>query len=492
MCFFYSRMIQWWWTIWASACCLIVAKANDCSYIEEIGDQVLVRIVSIGPTCRLWNVMPCQEHHKFLVYRNMTDNKIEKMDKHLFQKTPELRQLFVFSSFLFVYNNFFNLKKIPIDVFEQLTSLLQVNLYDNGIQCRCSLWNSTVWAKEKCVSLSLNCKGINSVSYWNLESYYENRCGPNRKLKKRRKYIFNHPAYHKRRNHHDFSSPYDYPDFDTKPMYIDEDYIYDDTDTNETLSLDVSKSYCQIRKCRFSTYLDRMDCEGNNIEIFQSNSYPFPERMFTELVLDDNKLKTLEANAFDQLRELMIISLRKNLLSNLDPDVFKSLKNLIYLDLSENQLGGSFDSNMFSNQNNLQVVYINNNNVQSIDVELFRRVTSLKRLFLWENPLNCNCELRPIVKMVLKRKVLNQGRCRYPPLYDGELWDILKGASYCRLPLVYTQYKPAKADATTVVIIIVGVMVLIGCIMQIIHYLVKKYAVAKPGEFDIPSDIELF
>ncbi|KAJ9587505.1 hypothetical protein L9F63_028243 [Diploptera punctata] len=119
---------------------------------------------------------------------------------------------------------------------------------------------------------------------------------------------------------------------------------------------------------------------------------------------------------------------------------------------------------MFSNQNNLQVVYINNNNVQSIDVELFRRVTSLKRLFLWENPLNCNCELRPIVKMVLKRKVLNQGRCRYPPLYDGELWDILKGASYCRLPLVYTQYKPAKADATTVVIIIVGVMVLIGCI----------------------------
>ncbi|KAJ9587504.1 hypothetical protein L9F63_028242, partial [Diploptera punctata] len=393
-------MIQWW-TIWASACCLIVAKANDCSYIEEIGDMYC-KDVSIGVLrretyplnitnanrLRRLNLVSANltsvERDAFqnitnLVYLEMNDNKIEKLDNNLFKTTPELRQLFVarnriehlsiqlfksipnlthldissnpLSNFantqilsplkglLYLSINNLNLKKIPIDVFEQLTSLLQVNLYDNGIQCRCSLWNSTVWAKGKCVSLSLNCKGINSVSYWNLESYYENRCGPNRKLKKRRKYIFNHPAfytpsypgyrYHKRRNHHDFSSPYDYPDFDTKPMYIDEDYIYDDTDTNETLSLDVSKSYCQRRECRFSTYLDRMDCEGNNIEIFQSNSYPFPERMFTELVLDDNKLKTLEANPFDQLRELMIISLRKNLLSNLDPDVFKSLKNLI-------------------------------------------------------------------------------------------------------------------------------------------------------------------
>ena len=550
-----------WLTVFLSLFYLRKVKTDLCDYLEEIGDiyctHVDIKVLrSDQYPINLTNISDMRRMHltsanvktvefdafygmNSLVYLNLSENKIKELDNRLFTSTPELRTLVLsrnqmaslgkdlllpltelvlldvsgnpllrltdpqaFSSMkklLYLRANYINIKSIPTDLLESLSSLREVELRDNEISCKCNMRNFSEWARQKCISLSLNCRGKNNVNHPSLEYYYEHRCGPNGKTRIRPwggYYPRNRPDYgpgiyrdFSFRFPHNNKYPSHYPE-DSIDL-PEEDYTYDDTDTNESLPVTNFNSQC-VTSCRYSTTLDLMDCQATGITSFCGLNYPFKERAFSQLILDNNKLESLQRDSFDGLSELISISLRKMGLRTLDSNVFQDLKKLKFLDLSDNVLHNLMDKGLFLSQTNLVVLYINNNGIRLIDNELLKPLKSLKRVSLLGNPIDCNCDIQVMVRAVIKQRVYAHAICRYPELYDKLSWNILENAPQCKYPQYYTPYK-IETDQTTVVFIFFGSILAACCLVQFIYIVVNKYHKPKPGTiYYIPPDADIF
>ncbi|XP_076344968.1 keratocan-like isoform X2 [Tachypleus tridentatus] len=91
------------------------------------------------------------------------------------------------------------------------------------------------------------------------------------------------------------------------------------------------------------------------------------------LVLQNTKIKSLEAGAFGILENLLILSMRKNLLEYIERNVFPEHTSLEHLEVSDNRLRG-FSPDFFTNMPKLKVVLARNNDIKFLQKEVWSDV----------------------------------------------------------------------------------------------------------------------
>ena len=104
------------------------------------------------------------------------------------------------------------------------------------------------------------------------------------------------------------------------------------------------------------------------------------------LILDKNKLTTLNPNLFNGLKWLRELSIQKNELKDLQRRIFSDLVDLNELDLARNNLD-NLDKTVFTNLRNLTKLYLNINHLTILPTELFRGMINLEYLNLRGNRL---------------------------------------------------------------------------------------------------------
>lgn len=166
------------------------------------------------------------------------------------------------------------------------------------------------------------------------------------------------------------------------------------------------------------------------IILFIFHSYQFDGlKQLTELYLDNNRLRHIDANAFKTNRDLKVIHLQHNLLtfeefrykaspfqylheirklflshnllSNFLVDWELNTEYLEELDLSYNKFS-SIDLTEISDDWHNIAVELSHNNIATIivDNQISTRATFKSRWILGENPLNCDCRVLNLVKFV--------------------------------------------------------------------------------------------
>ncbi|PSN29215.1 hypothetical protein C0J52_28193 [Blattella germanica] len=425
-----------------------------------------------------------------LISLNMNDNNITHLDERLFLKTKDLQNLYLArnhlstlhddifielfelthldisgnplktlsdklfrnqKNLLYLYANTIGITSVPTDAIEPLTFLRTLHFNDNNINCSCCQKNITIWAMQRCLNLVVNCKfiGLYEVSSSSIEDFRQNYCGENSFPKRPNYDRVPHPGseyFNFRReyynSHRDLPQHGEFRNRLNRRRFRDRFYFgeaYQDACSNDSVAIiDPGPINCPKLQCRYLVSINQMNCDSIPLKTIDLKKYPFEERNFTDFILDNNELSTLDPDTFNAFDELLRLSLRGNHLEYIDTKVFRNLNKLRILDLSDNRLGDLLEKNLFFSQKRLQALYMNNNRISSIHEELFEPLKrSLKRLFMWGNPLNCDCNLRPVFFSIADTKIVHKATCMYPMLYRDKNWDILREATYCRLALDY-------------------------------------------------------
>ncbi|XP_013787735.1 toll-like receptor 9 [Limulus polyphemus] len=135
------------------------------------------------------------------------------------------------------------------------------------------------------------------------------------------------------------------------------------------------------------------------------------------LVLQNNKIKILEAGTFGTLEKLISLSVRQNLLEYIERNVLPEQTSLEYLEISDNRLRG-FSPDFFTNMPNLKVIRASNNDIKFLQEEVWSDVwTNLKIIDINGNPLVCNWTLSWIFDLGLPKDIV--GTCAEPENLKG-------------------------------------------------------------------------
>jgi len=147
-----------------------------------------------------------------------------------------------------------------------------------------------------------------------------------------------------------------------------------------------------IRSLALLTDLEILDLSGNNIAILLSGTFKAMSRL-RYLDLSKNKLELLLPRTFYGLANLEVLLLNDNkALSSVSDGSFANLSNLKYLFLYGCSLAGI------------------RSKARSGRSKLNDYLPTLRYMWLFGNPLNCDCELIPLLQFVNERHVrLDEG-----------------------------------------------------------------------------------
>lgn len=165
------------------------------------------------------------------------------------------------------------------------------------------------------------------------------------------------------------------------------------------------------------------------------------------LLLDHNHLRTLPPTAFEGVRALDLLDLRKNGLRSVHAQAFWGLVALQFLDLSDNQLEtlapGTFaplhalrslslagnrlallEPSALGALPGLRALSLQDNALSALEPGLLARLPALDSLSLHGNPWACGCALRPLCIWLLSHPSASGERC---VTWTAELggWDLL-------------------------------------------------------------------
>ncbi|XP_018532716.1 carboxypeptidase N subunit 2 [Lates calcarifer] len=128
------------------------------------------------------------------------------------------------------------------------------------------------------------------------------------------------------------------------------------------------------------------------------------QKNLNKLLLNFNKFKTVLPGMFDTLRQLETLQMKGNILTHLPTLLFLNLHNLRVLDLSQNKLE-EVKRETFSGLARLEILKMNNNLISNITSDTFHNISQLIELHLEGNKIS---ELTDgIFSALTELKVLN-------------------------------------------------------------------------------------
>ncbi|GFN74436.1 variable lymphocyte receptor b [Plakobranchus ocellatus] len=127
--------------------------------------------------------------------------------------------------------------------------------------------------------------------------------------------------------------------------------------------------------------------DSNEIREIRSGLFSSMEWL-NNLVLNRNRISTIESGALEGLTNLLVLRLENNLIKHIPNNVFNraDVPELQYIDLSNNKLE-IIESETFSNLTELDVLYLNHNRITYISQDAFKGLTKLSTLNLYDNSL---------------------------------------------------------------------------------------------------------
>jgi hypothetical protein len=150
------------------------------------------------------------------------------------------------------------------------------------------------------------------------------------------------------------------------------------------------------------------------------------------LLLVNAGLKTLKANTFDTVPNLLQLNISNNLLVTLDDRLFSNLTKLEVLDLSNNKLECLHDERLFISQGNLLTLILSNNRLRTLDSSTLSPLTSIRSLVLTGNPFTCDCQLLPTMTWCGQKGLNTSAICEFPRVHKGSLWSVLNMSEICK------------------------------------------------------------
>ena len=129
-----------------------------------------------------------------------------------------------------------------------------------------------------------------------------------------------------------------------------------------------------------------LDAADNNIVAIDENAFQEMGDSLEILLLQNNKLRTLNPGAFNNLKNLLTLDLHGNSLISLQPGCFQGLEKLSELDLSANMMS-SIPVNAFQNLLNLKELILEDNQLDFLNSSIFSGLNKLKSLNLEGNSL---------------------------------------------------------------------------------------------------------
>jgi hypothetical protein len=174
------------------------------------------------------------------------------------------------------------------------------------------------------------------------------------------------------------------------------------------------------------------------------------------IALDDCSMTHIEDFAFQNVKGLIVLSLKYNHIESLNLRIFVATPNLQYLWLGGNPLKTfsgtefaigsifkdlgleecrltSIPDELFSTMKELKILRLNGNKLTSVSVKLFLPLTNLRSLFLQKNPWNCDCHLKSLRAWLGKGELafqLDILQCAEPPRLFNVSWDQLSPDDY--------------------------------------------------------------
>ncbi|KAK7945357.1 hypothetical protein WMY93_001085 [Mugilogobius chulae] len=107
----------------------------------------------------------------------------------------------------------------------------------------------------------------------------------------------------------------------------------------------------------------------------------------TKLMLNYNRLKTVQLGMFASLRQVETLQMKSNIISYLPPLLFANMTRLRVLDLSLNKLE-EVTRETFSGLGQLEVLKLNNNLLQNLSSDVLSDVAELRELHLEGNKIS--------------------------------------------------------------------------------------------------------
>jgi Leucine-rich repeat (LRR) protein len=157
----------------------------------------------------------------------------------------------------------------------------------------------------------------------------------------------------------------------------------------------------------------------------------------TELKLDNNQLMSLPAHIFDPLFGLTYLNLSHNQLQVLEVSLFAQLRHLQFLDMKGNQLS-TLPVELFAFQNELISLDLGDNRFSTLDVKVMTALTKLTSLNISGNPLNCDCNLQPVVIWNSPIRQYIDAKCHFPSQYKDRSWYELTNVTCTSPPSIGT------------------------------------------------------
>ncbi|KAJ8262073.1 hypothetical protein GJAV_G00161870 [Gymnothorax javanicus] len=150
------------------------------------------------------------------------------------------------------------------------------------------------------------------------------------------------------------------------------------------------------------------------------------KRVFTEGILNNNKIQELKNGSFFGLSALERLDIRNNTISHIEPGAFSGLLALKRLDLSSNRIG-CLNGDIFKGLSNLVKLNLSANLFSSLSQGTLDDLVSLKTLEFQTPYLLCDCNLKWLLRWIKERNVgVKDTRCSYPRSLQGQLVTSLK------------------------------------------------------------------
>lgn len=173
----------------------------------------------------------------------------------------------------------------------------------------------------------------------------------------------------------------------TKPIAKNVQYCIDSEFDNlpqPVTKILIEKTVKHIGKQAFERLKNVVVINGTNIKLEKIEPYAFYNlKNLKHVYLQKNMLTTISNNTFVDI-PVQQIYLSENQITTIDKAAFSNLPNLKQLHLSRNKLS-MIDPDWFYNTNGIEILHFAHNNIESIDDYTFDCLEDLKQLFLNDN-----------------------------------------------------------------------------------------------------------
>ncbi|XP_057689968.1 toll-like receptor 21 [Corythoichthys intestinalis] len=144
-------------------------------------------------------------------------------------------------------------------------------------------------------------------------------------------------------------------------------------------------------------------------------------RNLTSLYLANNQISYIAVDAFDDLTNLIFLTLQKCCVVNIElkPGIFNSLRKLSYLS-AENAGFQTFSRDVFGNLTGLQTLQLNHNGMQTLDVDVLESMSHLRYLDIRNLSLSCTCQNSLLQNWTMKNQQVQVVYLYDLPCQQGE------------------------------------------------------------------------